>query len=192
MRGGMMEKNGSNVLFLDCETTGLDASSSQLISIGVMNDKNEISIWFVENPENEKEIIEKFFDFLPDTPCLITFYGSYFDIPFIFARALKNKIGMEKYKTKICNILQVDVYDVTKNVMHLSKNSLADVCRFLDIKKNTEFEGRDMSNIYLKFLGGDNQIKQNIEVHLKDDLVTLKSVFDKFVPIINIDRWMKR
>lgn len=187
-----MEKNGSNVLFLDCETTGLDASSSQLISIGVMNDKNEISIWFVENPENEKEIIEKFFDFLPDTPCLITFYGSYFDIPFIFARALKNKIGMEKYKTKICNILQVDVYDVTKNVMHLSKNSLADVCRFLDIKKNTEFEGRDMSNIYLKFLGGDNQIKQNIEVHLKDDLVTLKSVFDKFVPIINIDRWMKR
>lgn len=179
-------------LILDIETTGLDASSSQLVAIGCIY--NTEHIFFVNFPEEEKKVIEDFLDFLssiPDEFRILTFYGSYYDIPFLVSRALHLGVDMMKY-VKLFPIKQIDVYDIVKETLKLSKNSLADVCKFLNIEKNFIINGADMPNIYLQAVAEkDEMTKQKIKEHLRDDLKTLKNVWEKLMPVIEIEKWVK-
>jgi uncharacterized protein YprB with RNaseH-like and TPR domain len=179
-------------LILDIESTGLDANTSQLISIGLLEMDGGIdTIFFVDNPRNEKQVIENFFDFLSIRKGvrLITYYGSYFDVPFVVSRALTLGIDVKKYN--IFPFRQIDMYDVVKRTLKLSKNSLGDVCKFLGIKKEFDIEGRDMPNIYLKAVSGDLELRKKIDDHLKDDLITLRKVLERLLPVIDLIRWEK-
>jgi uncharacterized protein YprB with RNaseH-like and TPR domain len=127
----------------------------------------------------------------PSEPRLITYYGSYYDIPFIVSRALT--LGVDMTRFKVMPIRQIDVYDVVKRTLKLSKNSLSDVCKFLNIEKNFMIDGKEMPNIYLKAVAEkDEATKNKIKDHLKDDLKTLKQVWEKLLPVIDVERWEKR
>ena len=139
-------------------------------------------------------MIEDFFDYLsfPLTEFrILTFYGSYYDIPFIISRALHLGVDMLKY-ARLFPLKEIDVYDVVKGTLKLSKNSLADVCKFLNIRKNFIINGADMPNIYLQAIAEkDEATKQKIKDHLRDDIITLKEVWEKLMPVIEIDKWVK-
>jgi len=177
-------------IFLDIESTGLNAESSQLIAIGFLSDSGTEEIFFVNKPKEEKKVIENLFEFLAlNESRVITYYGSYYDIPFIVSRALHLGVNIKEFE--IFPLKQIDVYDVVKNTLKLNKNSLSDVCKFLRIKKEFTVDGKDMPNIYLKVVGGDEEIKEKIKAHLKDDIKTLKEVWDKLLPVINTATWEK-
>jgi len=177
-------------VFLDVESSGLNSESSQLIAIGLLVDGEE-KTFFANKPEEEKKVIEDFFGFmLIEESRVITYYGSYYDIPYIVSRALHLGVDMKKYK--IFPFKQIDVYDIVRNTLKLGKNSLSDVCKFLKIRKEVYIDGKDMPNFYLEAVSTDDEeMKTKIRLHLKDDVKTLKEVWDKLLPVINIEMWEK-
>ena len=183
-----------NNIFADIESTGLDSASSQLVAIGISDGINR-NILFVNNSNEEKKVIEDFFSFLSNfkqnlgEPRIITYYGSYYDIPFIISSALHLGVDVKKYK--IFPFRQIDVYDIVKRTLKLSKNSMGDICRFLHINKEFMIEGRDMPNFYLKAISGDEQLKEKIKNHLTDDVKTLEEIWKILIPVINVERWEK-
>jgi len=154
-------------------------------------DDGQETIYFVNNPKEEKDIIEKFFNLLIIADYrIISYYGSYFDVPFIVSRALTLGVDVKKYR-KIFPFRQIDVYDVVKRNLKLSKNSLGDVCKFLGIEKRFDIQGMDMPNFYLKAISGDTEIRKKIDEHLREDLATLRDVWLKIMPVIDLSRWEK-
>lgn len=177
-------------IVIDIETTGLEAESSQLIAIGILTNKGFSRIFFADYPKDEVKIIESFIETMRklideenEEVRIITFYGSRFDIPYIYSRGLKltakGLLGVPEILYQ-----QIDVYDIVKQFLKLSKNSLSDVCRFLGIPKLKELEGRDMANIYLEAISGKEEKKELIIVHLKDDLKVLLKLWETLKPLV--------
>jgi uncharacterized protein YprB with RNaseH-like and TPR domain len=181
----------ANDIIMDIESTGLDACSSQLISIGVIIEGKTYT-YFASKPEKEKETIEEFISdmistgfFDSDNPDVyfITYYGSKFDVPYLFSRGLKLRAKGINHLSKIFQN-HIDVYDVVKATMKLNKNSLEAVCRFLGLPKITKISGKDMPNQYLKAVSGDEELKKNIEKHLVDDLKALERLWKLLKPMV--------
>lgn len=179
-------------IIIDMESTGLDAESSQLIAIGYLTDDGIKRTFFAEKPSDEVKIIESFIqdireliDSVDKDVLIVTYYGSHFDMPYFYSRGLKLTA---KNLLSIPEIFyqHIDVYDVVKKFLKLSKNGLNDVCKFLGIDKLKEIDGRDMPNIYLEAVAGNNEKKTQIILHLEDDLHSLAEVWKKMKPIVEV------
>lgn len=180
-------------IIIDIESTGLCASTSQLTAIGLLTDKGFNEIFFVKNPKEEVTTIENFIEKIRKLidaengdVKIITYYGSRFDIPYVFSRGLKLKAkGIFDIPELFSK--HIDVYDIVKGFLKLDKNSLPDVCKFLGIPKmEYKIDGRDMPNIYLQAISGDEQKKELIIAHLKDDLNTLLALWKILKPLTGL------
>lgn len=78
------------MMIFDIETTGLEKESDRITCIGCYNERTNDVITFID--EDEKSIIEGFFNLLHESGALNTLYsfnGDFFDIPFLIHRALR-------------------------------------------------------------------------------------------------------
>ena len=74
------------ILFFDIETTGFTAKSSHVYLIGcAYYDGHTFQLiqWFSETSEDEKYVIQAFFEFSENFTHIVHFNGNNFDIPFI-------------------------------------------------------------------------------------------------------------
>lgn len=99
-------------LFIDIETTGLYAKSSNLYMIGCayLNDTNGpahwCSIqWFAQNYEDELNVLDAFVKFAADYRFLIHFNGNSFDIPY-----LQNKLEHYQLELDLNRFEGIDIY----------------------------------------------------------------------------------
>ena len=77
-----------SLLFIDIETTGFTARTSYLYLIGcayLSDNKWCTKQWFAEKYEEEKDIIQSFFDFATEGgyDTLVHFNGNQFDLPYL-------------------------------------------------------------------------------------------------------------
>lgn len=142
---------------------------------------------FVDKPEKEKEVIQQTMEILKDfegEPIIIWYSG--FDIPFLVTRAINYDLDVsEIYRFKI-----VDLCKLTQENLKLSSYKLDDVCKFLGIEKDTSNTGKDVQSLYLSWLGGNVDACEQIINHCRDDLLSLKQVFNKLQPYI--ENWLRK
>ena len=84
---------------IDSETNGLNSIEHRITCISILNiDTKEVQSFF---GEDEKKILEQFFNSIENVDELIGFNSNSFDIPFIIKRAIINKVRLPQYWKQI-------------------------------------------------------------------------------------------
>lgn len=172
-------------MYLDVETTSLQADIGMLIAIGFIYSNDESEVLFVDSPEEEKKIIQQAMEKLrknKDEPIFIWHTG--FDIPFIIARAIKNEVDA----SDVYDLKFVDLCKFVKENLKLASNKLDEVSKFLGIRKDLNLTGKNIQNLYLKAVKGDRKAREDIINHCLDDLRALKAIHEKLK--VYIEKWM--
>ena len=170
-------------LFLDIETTGLLSSGSMIYLIGCAfySEGNWIiRQWFAQSPEEEAELIKSFLSFAEDYTYLIHYNGNSFDLPFI-----KHKADQYGLSCDFSKIEGLDIYRRIapyKNFLKLSDCKLKTVERFLGIKREDNYSGGELIQVYKDFIiSHDYSLYHTLLLHNSDDM---KGMFET-LPILS-------
>ncbi len=169
---------------LDIETSGLDPITEMVIAIGYRVGNSKTKVIFSEKPENEKETIEQFINFIkeqnPEKVVLVTFRGKNFDVPFLILRAIKYDID----PTPLLALKHVDVHEILKSLTGKSI-SLDAVREFIGSWRKTKYTGRSVPALYRDYLKtGDETFKKKIIKHLVDDVDTTYKIYLKISKVV--------
>lgn len=175
------------MIFLDTETTSLNADTGIINTIGITLPNGETKLLFADDIEKEKELIQEALNLLKKFPNeqIIMWYSD-FDIPFMVTRAIKNGLNI----SEIYNFQIIDLCKLVQEKLKFSSNKLDDVARFFGINKNLHSTGRDINNLYMLAVKGDKTAREQILLHCQDDLNALKKIFEKLEPYLK--NWLKR
>ncbi|RLF10474.1 MAG: hypothetical protein DRJ98_06005 [Thermoprotei archaeon] len=163
------------VLFLDVESTGLEAESSFVVGVGIMFEDGSWNHLFASSINDEAKILSDTISTVSGFDTVVTWNGLGFDIPILIARALKNGLDPSPLLTP----RHIDLFRIFRELVRLGRYSLDDVSKFLDIPKKVQIKGSDMPPLYLKALSGDQEAMRVIEEHCYDDLQALREIFFK-------------
>jgi len=86
----------------------------------------------------DKRVCQELVKALKEFTLIYSFYGTFFDIPFLRTRCLMNKVEFIPRG----EIEHRDVYFLARRCLRLHSNRLESVCDALDIKGKTRLEGR--------------------------------------------------
>lgn len=161
-------------IYLDIETTSLDADHGPVIAIGILKgDRPEVR--FIESPGGERGLLEWLKAELDDGGTVITWYGSGFDVPFLLTRAALLGVDL----TPLARAPKLDLCEWSKEHLKLSKYGLESVARFFGLQRKMEFRGSDVPTLHKLARRGDEKAKSMIVQHCEDDIQLLKSVHEK-------------
>ena len=163
-----------SLLFIDIETTGFTARTSYLYLIGCAyrsDNKWCTKQWFAEKYEEEKDIIEAFFDFATEGgyDTFIHFNGNQFDLPY-----LTQKITALELDLSIDNFKGIDLYkriSPLKHLLGLTSLKQKSIEKFLGIDRADVFSGGDLIGIYHDYVNNPSDFACNsLLLHNEDDL----------------------
>ena len=137
------------ILFLDIETTGFQAISSHLYMIGLAYyEENEWHLiqWLADTYEEEKTIINAFFQFSEGFTHLFHYNGNNFDLPFIL-----NKCTKYGFSYNFEKFVGIDLY--RRIAPYRAKLGLPNckqktVEKFLNVKRLDVYDGGDLISVY--------------------------------------------
>ena len=162
-------------IYLDIETSSLDADSGMIVAVGYAIGKQDPQIMFVKSFDEEKTVIYDIFQKVKNSK-IVTFNGTYFDIPFLVARGLKYDL----YLPKIENI---DLYAWAREFLRLQGRRFHEICVFYEIQ-HEEISGKEVNELFIKAMSGDRNAKERIVNHLKQDIVALQKFHQKIMPLL--------
>ncbi len=164
------------MIFFDIETTSLKADEGILVVAGFILQNGETKIFFSENPDEEKEVIKKTLEIFEENKNEeIVIWYSDFDIPFLVSRAIKHGLDASLvYDLKI-----VDICRLIRENLKFRSNKLDEVAKFFGAEKNLKITGKDVQRLYIEFLSGSKEAREKIIEHCKDDLKSMKEIFEK-------------
>lgn len=170
------------IVFLDVESTGLDAESSFIVGFGLMGLDGRFSHSFAKGSvaEGEAKIIRTLLKRLGQYDTVVTWYGAGFDFPLLISRALKADIDPSPLLEK----RHIDLWRYAKSLLRLQRYDLDNVCKFLGIQKRVELKGYDMPPLYMRALTHDREAMKLILEHCQDDLEGLRQVFAKMRKVV--------
>lgn len=179
-------------LFIDIETTGLSANSSNLYLIGcIYYDTAQINSewhtiqWFASNYEDEKEILEAFADFAQNYRYLIHFNGNQFDIPFLTKKFEQHQIAFD-----FSTFDGIDLYRRIapyKTFLKLPDCKQKTIEAFLNIHREDTYSGGDLIDIYHDYvISQDAEKEAFLLLHNEEDIkgmlniITILTIPDLF------------
>ena len=167
-----------DVLFLDIETTGFTAKSSNLYLIGCAcyeDGRFHVHQWMAEKYDEEAAVLEAFFTFAASYRYLIHYNGNAFDIPYLQQKAASLGLpyhfdgfdGLDIYK-------RIAPY---KHFLKLSNCKQKTIEAFLGIGREDKYSGGELISIYHDY------VKEPIEdfrdlllLHNKEDIIGMLKV----------------
>lgn len=164
-------------LFIDIETTGLYAKSSNLYMIGCvyLNDTNGpahwcIIQWFADNYDDEPNILDAFVKFAANYRFLIHFNGNSFDIPY-----LQSKIGHYQLELDFERFEGIDIYRRVvpyKGFLRLPNCKQKTLEGFLNTtQREDKYTGGELIEIYHDYVLTHNESsEQLLLLHNEEDL----------------------
>jgi len=170
------------IVFLDVESTGLDAESSFIVGFGLMDLDGDFRHFFAKGTvaESETRMIRALLKHLERYDTIVTWYGAGFDFPLLISRALRAGLDASPLLTK----RHLDLWQYAKSLLKLQHYDLDNVCKFFGIPKRVELKGYDMPPLYMRALTHEKEaMKMNVE-HCKDDLEGLRQVFVKMRKVV--------
>ena len=169
-------------LFFDIETTGFTAKNTKLYMIGVLYVSKETNTfhtiqWFLDNYEDEINILKAFFDFACKFNTLIHFNGNGFDIPYLEAKATILDFSLDFNTFK-----HIDLYKSStklKNFFKTENLKLKTIEQFLGLERKDEFSGKELIKVYEEYMTTkDNNLKEFLLLHNYEDLKGMLTVID--------------
>ncbi len=167
-----------DILFMDIETTGFAARTSNVYMIGCLGMEGDEWIatqFFAERYSEEKEVIEAFFDYASSYRCLIHFNGNNFDIPFLEAKCREFDLS---YSFK--DFTGIDIYRRIapyRGFMNLENCKQKTVEHFLKIDREDKYSGGDLVGVYHSFAEKpDDESRSLLLLHNFEDLKGMMKV----------------
>ena len=160
------------ILFLDIETTGLSPANSNLYMIGLAYYKDStwcIEQWMAERLTEERELLLKLAQLLPNFSHIIHFNGNRFDIPYLTEKgkelfvelSFKNHTGIDIYK-RITPL---------KNALVLPDCRQKTIEQFLGINRLDKYTGGELIQVYKAYTKApSNSMLDLLVQHNLDDM----------------------
>ena len=160
------------VLFMDIETTGFTAKSSNLYLIGCVyfqNDEWHTIQWLAENYDEEVEVLNAFLEYCLNYSFIIHFNGNRFDLPY-----LTQKCEMYDIPFKFDDYKGIDLYKRIKpykNFLKLENCKQTSIEAFLGVKREDRYTGGELINFYHDYACDHNEENEKLLLlHNEDDL----------------------
>ena len=171
--------NPDKTIFFDIETTGLHHKYSYLYMIGVLfqdNGRWTLRQWFATKPTDEIEVLSTFMDFLLPDSYLIHYNGGSFDIPYVKSRCAFHGIPT----TPLDDVGNMDIYRLIRpyqKKLGLEKLTQKSVEQFIGLKRLDEFSGKELINMYKKYLqSGDEILLEQLLLHNQEDVLNMSAL----------------
>ncbi len=162
-------------VYLDIETSSLDADSGMIVAVGYARGEKKPEVVFVRTFEDEKTVIAETFKRMEGQK-VVTFNGTDFDIPFLVARGLK-------YDLYLPAIKMIDLYGWAKRFLKLQSRRFHEICVFYSIP-HEEISGKEVNELFIKAVSGDQNAKDRIVNHLTQDVKALRAFHQKIRPLL--------
>ncbi len=162
-------------VYLDIETSSLDADSGMVVAVGYAERDEKPDILFVKSFEDEKAVISFIFGRIKDKR-IVTFNGTNFDIPFLIARGLK-------YDLYLPQMEMMDLYLWARRFLRLQSRRFHEICLFYNIP-HEEISGKEVNELFIKAMSGDNSATERIVTHLTQDVEALRAFHKKIKPLL--------
>ncbi|MCR4814589.1 MAG: ribonuclease H-like domain-containing protein [Lachnospiraceae bacterium] len=166
-------ENPDKILFLDIETTGFTAKSSNLYMIGCAyheNDEWHTIQWLAENYDEEVMVLNAFIEFCLNYSFIIHFNGNRFDLPYI-----TQKCEMYGIPFQFDDFKGVDLYKRIKpykNFLKLENCKQTTIETFLGVKRDDQYTGGELINFYHDYAcSHDEENERLLLLHNKEDLI---------------------
>lgn len=166
--------------FIDIETTGLNRSYSDIISITVLlyeNDCYKINQIFCEYKIDEPEALKYLKDLIYAKKYIVTYNGSSFDIPFLINKLQKHNINID-----FASYVKIDLYSwlrQLKNKIQIDNLKLKSVEEYFNIKRNDIICGEDVITLYQAYRTEPRkEFSWLIMQHNYEDVFNLPILFD--------------
>ena len=131
--------------------------------------------------EREKKLLKDISIELLDSDIWLTWYGTYFDIPFVNSRLLYHRLPVLP-----ATYPHIDGWKVSRNRLKLRNNRLKTVQEFL----GTETEKDSvLGPIWIKAMNGDHKALQYVINHCFKDIKALEEVYVLLRPLIIDHPW---
>lgn len=160
------------ILFLDIETTGFTARSSQLYMIGCayyLDSKWHTIQWFAEDNSQEASLLTAFFEFADSYKYLVHFNGNNFDLPY-----LKQKCEQLGLSFSFDIFQGIDIYkriSPYRFFLKLPNCKQKTLEQFLGIDREDVFTGGELIGIYLDYVKNPSEfLEKALFLHNADDL----------------------
>ncbi|MGN0436340.1 MAG: ribonuclease H-like domain-containing protein, partial [Wujia sp.] len=164
--------NPKDIVLFDIETTGFAAETTSLYLIGCghyTDGRWQITQWFNDDGNSEKEIIESFLRFIKGYKYLLNYNGDGFDIPYI-----DKKRSMLDIPIPFDELESLDLYKQIrgfKDILHLDNLKQKTIEKFIGINRLDKYSGGDLIKVYLDYLNTDNETKKKLLLqHNYEDL----------------------
>ena len=173
----------NKALFFDIETTGFVAARTSLYIIGCVFKQNNNWLyrqWFLENHNEEPDVLREFSEFLSNFDTIIHFNGATFDIPY-----MSQKYARYKQPSPFAELNSIDIYKcIAPCKKLLSLNSLKQkACEeFLGLFREDIFSGGDLIELYKVYAETfDKKLLEVLLLHNREDLSGMLSI----LPMLN-------
>lgn len=178
IHSGLLPDDNSQVVFFDIETTGFSSQSAFVYLIGCIYYKEKtwrIRQWFLDDFNNEKELLSSFFDFIRSFRWLIHFNGTAFDIPFLEKRLERCRLA-ESFSV----FQSLDLYKELKpykKIFGLSGMKQKQLEEFLGISRDDPFTGGELIEVYYEYMDArKEELLSCLLLHNADDLRGMLSI----------------
>ena len=184
-----MAKRSRNVIVWDIESTHLSANFGYILCIGwkrldasriyipALRDFNGVckTCHQVNNPIDDKKLLEHIYPILSQADAWITWFGKGFDQKFVNTRLMHH--GMDPLPP----VPHIDGWRTAKSKLRLTSNRLATVQQFLNLPvSKTPVTGRHWNLAS----GGDPKAADYIIEHCRKDVKVLEQAYEKMLPLI--------
>ena len=162
-----------NSLFFDIETTGLSAANSMVFLIGAIyfDGKDwQLKQLMAQNAEDERCILEEFFDLAHNYHTLIHFNGTTFDLPYVKERACHHRLSHSLNEMNSLDLYQK--FRPLKKLLNLPRMNQQTLEQFLEWPRQDQLTGKHMISLFKKYAAsGEKLIADLLLLHNHDDLV---------------------
>ena len=164
--------NPEEILFLDIETTGFTAKSSNLYLIGCAyfkEDEWHTIQWLAENYDEELEVLQAFLEFCLNYNFLIHFNGNRFDIPY-----LQQKCDIYEIPFLFEVYQGVDLYKRIKpyrSFLKMTDCKQKTIEQFLGLQREDIYSGAELINQYHDYVcSHSEELEKVILLHNQEDV----------------------
>lgn len=171
-----------NILSWDLETSNLNADYGIILCAGFKTvGKGQGTVISVQDYEGdilkrERALLKDLSAELLAADCWLTWFGTYFDIPFLNSRLLYHKLPVLP-----ANFTHIDGWKVSRNRLKLRNNRLNTVQEFLGTETAKDAV---LGPVWIKALAGCHKSLKYIINHCKKDIKALDEVYQRLRPLI--------
>lgn len=171
-----------NLVAWDLETSNLSASFGSIICAGFKTVGEgkpvvlDISQYSGDILQAEKKLVKDLSEVLLDADCWLTWFGTYFDIPYLNTRLLYHNLPVLP-----ANFAHIDGWKTAKNRLKLGNNRLNTVQQFLNLDdEKTHIKGE----MWILALSGNKKAMKYLVDHCYQDVLVLEQAYERLKPLI--------